>query len=792
MLDTRFSRRLLRTVLLAAAIVVLGACDDDDDGGGGGKDTASDASTDLEQPSDTSAPSDATDATADTADTSAPPDGSDADVGDEDVPPTEDAPPNILFIVLDDFGVDQLTQYGYGGATAPATPHLDAIAAAGVRFRNAWSMPTCTPTRSTFFVGRYPSRTNVLNAVVALDLANSQVSPYELTTPKVLREKGYKSGLVGKMHLTGSDLGPANHPFGEQAMWKLGWDEFEGYLDGGPYPIDTTAGGVGEEGTYHCGFVPNTTDDPEDGADAGACYFADGSCVELTTVDAPTPGRACLERGGILDPGQSCAETTPAHLDFTRQNGYYTGKWVVSGPDGSAETREVTDPRTRGYRTTLETDRAIDWIQRQSSDTPWMLSLGYSANHTPLQPPPAELARTGLAISTTGCGADDGAQLAELGLLPERMAEALVQFHNIAEQRLISNQMIEAMDNEIGRLLVETGIATRAADGSLQYDPSASNTMIVIMGDNGTYAPTVKAPFNPTRGKGFPYQGGVWVPLVVAGPLVAEPGRDVEAMLNSADLYALFAEIAGIDLSEVLPANRTVDAHPVLPYLTNPAQDAVRATNFTEMGTNITATGVPLAPPCVIPAYNVCVQIFPQEGVCHDQSGIWYGPGGDVEIDSCCAVNEYLVGQGEAPVDVLPHAQKAVRNERYKLVRIERIDCETGERVATDELYAIDQDAPIPALDNPDRELLAAGSLDAEAQAAYEALVAELEAIEQGNVQCPGDGNLDRVVDQTDLDNWAEFAALNGGRSSWYDFNHDGLTNEEDRAIIEANLGDCP
>src|SRR5690606_37092983 len=175
-------------------------------------------------------------------------------------------PPNILFVVLDDFGVDQLPIFGYGGATPPHTPNIDAIAMAGVRFRNAWSMPTCSPTRATFFQGRYPFRTDVKNAIVALDLANSQVSPFEMTTPKVLKEKGYVNAVIGKMHLSGSDLNPANNPLGNRAMHDLGWDYFEGYMDGGPYPIDTTAGGVGRgadgAGLYGCGFVPNTRDNP--------------------------------------------------------------------------------------------------------------------------------------------------------------------------------------------------------------------------------------------------------------------------------------------------------------------------------------------------------------------------------------------------------------------------------------------------------------------------------------------------------------------------------------------------
>ncbi len=677
-------------------------------------------------------------------------------------------PPNILFIVLDDLGVDQLPVFGYGGLTAASTPNLDAIARAGVRFRNAWSMPTCSPTRATFFVGRYPSRTNVLNAVVAPDLANSQVSPFEATTPKLLKQKGYVNAVIGKMHLSGSNLNRANHPLGDGVMRALGWDHFEGYLDGGPYPIDTTAGGVGAPGVHACGFVRNATDDPANGADSGACYLADGSCSALSTADAATPGRACMERGGIFDPGQACSSPRPSHLDFLAQNGYYTGEWLINRADGAIRTVPVSDPSSRGYRTVQETDRAVRWVRQQSKDRPWMLSVGYSAIHTPLQPPPTSL-------------------------LPASAEDASgFDCKDLHQQRVLTNQMIEAMDREIGRLLVETGLAKRRADGSLDYRPADTNTVVVVMGDNGTYAPSVKAPFNPTRAKGFPYQTGVWVPLIVAGPVVKEPDRDVPHMVNAADLYSLFGELAGIDVREAVPAGRTVDAAPLLPYLTDPGQASIRSTNFTEMGTNITSTSTPAAPPCVIPASNVCVQLFPQQEVCEDQGGTWYGPGGAAGaagLSSCCAVNAHLEGQGDDPVDIMPSAQRAVRNADFKLVRISRLNCSTGRIASTDELFRIDEATPIPRLDNAPGNLLERSALSREEQENYASLQDALRDIDAGNINCPGDGNLDGVVDEQDLADWEAFSTLNEGRSSWYDFNHDGRTDATDRATITSRLG---
>ena len=125
---------------------------------------------------------------------------------------------------MDDVGIDQMQIFGYGGATPPRTPNIDAIARAGVRFRNAWAMPECSPSRSIFFEGRYALRTNVFTAILSLDLANSQVSPFEITTPRVLRERGYESGLFGKFHLSSDPFENGNNPFGDGVVRALGWD----------------------------------------------------------------------------------------------------------------------------------------------------------------------------------------------------------------------------------------------------------------------------------------------------------------------------------------------------------------------------------------------------------------------------------------------------------------------------------------------------------------------------------------------------------------------------------------
>ena len=82
---------------------------------------------------------------------------------------------------------------------------------------------------------------------------------------------------------------------------------------GDPSPIDTTAGGIADVGTHSCGFVPSAN--LANGADAGACYMADGSCTEYGGALVP-PGRNCRDAGGILDRNTNCQTSLPERLDF--------------------------------------------------------------------------------------------------------------------------------------------------------------------------------------------------------------------------------------------------------------------------------------------------------------------------------------------------------------------------------------------------------------------------------------------------------------------------------------------
>jgi hypothetical protein len=682
---------------------------------------------------------------------------------------------------MDDVGIDQMKIFGYGGLDPldrPRMPNFDTIALAGVRFRNVWAMPECSPSRAMFFEGRFPLRTKIYTALLTDDLANSQVSPFEATTPKLLKKRGYENALFGKFHVAG----PSNNPYGSGAPHALGWDYFDGFLEGAPHPIDTTAGGVSNatEGTaagavYTCGFVPNAQ--YRHGADSGACYQSNGSCAVLTaTSDKPTPGRTCLESGGIFDPNKLCQSTPPSYLNFETPNGYYAWLRVINNVDGTVHVFDPAKPAdagARGYNGESIIQSAADWINAEMAEhKSWMATVAFGQDHTPYQQPPVSLLPA-LSIDSTGfdCTGNDP--------------------RNTFALRKISNQMIEAMDHEIGDVLVKTGLATYNSDGSLNYHPEQTNTMVIILGDNGTFAPSVKLPFDPTRAKAFVNQTGVWVPLIVSGPLVSDPGRQVTAMVNIADLFQLFGELAGIDVRKAVPKSHKLDSVSMLPYLTNPNQPGIRRTNFTQTGNNIRVNP---PGPCVLPLVShqppTCIQLFNNQGVCKLEGGTWYGQGAQPqEYTSCCALKNAGLYPG---LQIYPDDQTAIRNDRYKLIVTHTPDCSNGGEATTTQFFEINEDVPLPKIDREDANLCSStgcpDGLNPLQKVNYARLLADMQNTLKSELECPGDGNEDKVVDGQDIDNWNFFSQNNGG-SSWYDFNIDGVTDENDLAIIQQYLG---
>lgn len=133
-------------------------------------------------------------------------------------PPPPATGPNLLFIMADDLGFADLSIYG---RTDYQTPVLDHLAREGVRLTQAYSAaPVCTPTRVALMTGQYPARHE---AGLHEPLTTHPTGlPAELPTlPRLLKNAGYQTALVGKWHL---GLGRRYHPL------RHGFDEFYGHL----------------------------------------------------------------------------------------------------------------------------------------------------------------------------------------------------------------------------------------------------------------------------------------------------------------------------------------------------------------------------------------------------------------------------------------------------------------------------------------------------------------------------------------------------------------------------------
>ncbi len=123
--------------------------------------------------------------------------------------------PNIIFILADDLGYGDLGCYGQ---TKIKTPHLDQMAAEGIRFTQFYAGSTvCAPSRCALMTGLHTGHALVRgNAAVAL-------RPGDLTVAELLKQAGYHTALIGKW-----GLGSENTTGVPQ---KKGFDEFVGYLD---------------------------------------------------------------------------------------------------------------------------------------------------------------------------------------------------------------------------------------------------------------------------------------------------------------------------------------------------------------------------------------------------------------------------------------------------------------------------------------------------------------------------------------------------------------------------------
>ena len=185
---------------------------------------------------------------------------------------------------------------------------------------------------------------------------------------------------------------------------------------------------------------------------------------------------------------------------------------------------------SRIYATTDTVDDALARIAVMKR--PWLLWVAFNAPHSPHHVPPADLHTR-----------------------PE-----------VETKRQQVDAAVEALDTEIGRLL--RGIPEKVR----------ADTIVIFLGDNGT-APS--AADRQERAKNTVYEGGVRVPLIIAGRGVVS--GEVAALVDVTDIFPTVAELAGVPPEKRTGAAKTLDGVSLAPYLADPGHASLRETVYQEV-----------------------------------------------------------------------------------------------------------------------------------------------------------------------------------------------------------------
>lgn len=401
----------------------------------------------------------------------------------------ENPNPNILFIIADDLGVEQLSSFGIGSQTA-VTPNLDRLAQQGMSFSNVWSQPICSPTRATLLTGRYGFRTGIgtytphTDAEEYPELENAENGGPDLSGFAGLSDKPeevYEIASSSYMHIfptffINNDQ-PENGPFPSGYGLKINELGLPAILRNSDAGYDTAAIGKWHLGDYRNGWLQHP-------ANVGFDHYS---------------------------------------VNMLNQPESYFG-WFEN-VNGDLEQRT-------GYTPEQKVDDAISWISEQEED-PWLLWLAFNLPHYPHHVP--EVA--GLDTSDV----------------------------DPSDPRSALDVMTSRMDQEIGRLLDAIG------------EEAMENTIIVFIGDNGTTGQANDPPFHPERAKFTLYEGGIRVPLIIAGPGIPA-GELSSVMVNSTDLFATIIELSGSDVPEGL----VHDSVSLTPYFADPSAESIRDFMFSD------------------------------------------------------------------------------------------------------------------------------------------------------------------------------------------------------------------
>ena len=252
--------------------------------------------------------------------------------------------PNFIVIMADDIGYGDLSCYG---ATRVQTPHLDKLAAEGIKFTSGYcSASTCTPTRYSFLTGDYAFRRP--RTGIAPPATPAIIQPDRHTIAKQLKKAGYKTAVVGKWHLG----------LGEEGVGPL-WNE---ELKPGPREIGFD---------YH--FLLPTTNDR-----VPQIYVEQSRIVNLDPKDPvvlhkkkPSPDHP----NGIDHRDQLKMDWTHGH-NSTLHNGISRIGFYTGGHKARFRDEDLADKWV---------EKSVEWIEK-NKDNPFFLFFASHDNHVPRMP----------------------------------------------------------------------------------------------------------------------------------------------------------------------------------------------------------------------------------------------------------------------------------------------------------------------------------------------------------------------------------------------------------------------